>query len=552
MIISDGCADADWPSVDREWPLSGTQWLDMRSATALTSTTDRKVCGAKAGRQALSGAIVIGHLPRTANRHVTPNLHQSSVSPINPYSYFLDKGRTAATEATVVHNCTPPCRFRSRYLIEHKTKPLESTNRRLKVQITLYPDSNFLLHSRDLEQIDWFSHFEELNEYVLRESNPRVVLVEANALQPSKVLAFDYSIMDHRLLGCVRSYSDNSPTSTGHLLTNDGSAYALAKHHDIDAIVVPDDSLLPPDDKLQSKTRALQEENSKLKQAEPSFALALKNDSGQQLESIEIACKDFLEVSTSEVTALIEDLLSLVPERPKLSASEGPPSDFLYNSRFQDQMDSVHGPRRKPQAYQQWLKECEDVLSGLQMSLQLREVLSELYLVAHNEDTRPASNVTVELSVTEPFPLVAQAEEDGTMADRVIDKEYPVTLPTPPAASGVSRSLFDLGGESVFRGPTLLSAYMDSVLARRPDELLISAPRPEVPVRQVRLQCNEWMHGMDNISIRVEVHASRLKTGLRGRLTCTIHASNLSHARRRRSQSVLRQSLRRFCSSHES
>ncbi len=44
---------------------------------------------------------------------------------------------------------------------------MEGTNRRLKVQITLYPDSNLLLHSRDLEHIDWYSHFEELNEYVL-------------------------------------------------------------------------------------------------------------------------------------------------------------------------------------------------------------------------------------------------------------------------------------------------------------------------------------------------------------------------------------------------
>ena len=158
------------------------------------------------------------------------------------------------------------------------------------------------------------------------------------------MLAFDYSIMDHRLLGCVRSYSDNSPTSTGHLLTNDGSAYALAKHHDIDAIVVPDDSLLPPDDKLQSKARALKETNSKLKEAEPSIALALKNDSGQQLESPEIECKDTREVSSSEVTALIEELRSLVPERPKLNARERPQSDFLYNSRFQDQMDSVQGP----------------------------------------------------------------------------------------------------------------------------------------------------------------------------------------------------------------
>ena len=112
--------------------------------------------------------------------------------------------------------------------MEYKTKPLESTNRRLKDQITLYPDSNFFFHSRDLEQIDWYNHpeltecdlirlivcdpvhreldnhkctsvgwigrrarrfnsilralvFEELNEYVLRESNPRVVLVAANA-----------------------------------------------------------------------------------------------------------------------------------------------------------------------------------------------------------------------------------------------------------------------------------------------------------------------------------------------------------------------------------
>ena len=167
VITSDGCADADRLSVDREWPLSGTQCLDMRSATALTSTTDRKACRAKAGRQALSGATVIGHLPRIANRHVTPNLHQSFVSLFNPYSYFLDRGRTAAAEATVVHSCTPPCRFRSRYLIEYKTKPLESTNRRLKDQITLYPDSNFFFHSRNLEHIDWYSHFEELNEYVL-------------------------------------------------------------------------------------------------------------------------------------------------------------------------------------------------------------------------------------------------------------------------------------------------------------------------------------------------------------------------------------------------
>ena len=322
------------------------------------------------------------------------------------------------------------------------------------------------------------------------------------------MLAFDYSIMDHRLLGCVRSYSDNSPTSTGHLLTNDGSAYALAKHHDIDATFVPDDSLLPPDDKLQSKARALKETNCKLKQAEPSIALALKNDSGQQLESPEIEGKDTREVSSSEVTVLVDELRSLVPERPKLNARERPLSDFLYNSRFQDQIDSVQGPRRKPQAYWHWLKKCENVLSGLHSPLQLSEFLSELYLVAQNEATRPASNVTVELSVTEPFLLVAQAEEDGTLADRVIDKEYPVTVPTPPAASRVSRSLFDLGGESVFRGPTLLSAYMDSVLARLPDELFISPPRPEVPVREVGLQCNEWMHGMDIISIRVEVHAS--------------------------------------------
>ena len=447
----------------------------------------------------------------------------------------------------------------------------------MRQQITLFPDSNFFFHSRDLEQIDWHNHpqltkselirllvcnpvhreidnhkytsagrigrrarkfnsilralvFDELSQYVLREASPRVVLVEANALQPSKALALDYSIMDHRLLGCVRSYSDQNPTSTGYLLRNDGSAYALAKHHEIDAIVVPDDWLLPPDDRWQSKARALEQENRKLKQAEPSFALALKNDSGQQLESLEIECKDFLQVSSSEVTALVEELRNRFPERPTMGVQERPRADFLYNSRFLAQMESTQAPRREPQAYQQWLKECENVLSGLHMSLQLRAVLSVLYVVAHNEGTRPASNVTVEISVTEPFLLVVQSDEDDVLAVSTIDKEHPVKLPPPPALSRGSSSLFDLGGDSVVRVPELRGVYMDNVLARRPDELFISPPRPEVPVRQVRLQCKEWMHGMESKSIRVEVHAAELKPEMTGVLTCTVHASNLTQA----------------------
>src|SRR4030095_2804757 len=106
-------------------------------------------------------------------------------------------------------------------------------------------------------------------------------------------LELDYSERDTQLVGIVSAYvKQHLATSADvsvRLLTHDTGPIATANGVGVPILPVPDEWLLPPEPNEKDKRIAtLESEVAHLKQTEPQFTIACVNESGQELEGLQL------------------------------------------------------------------------------------------------------------------------------------------------------------------------------------------------------------------------------------------------------------------------
>ena len=458
----------------------------------------------------------------------------------------------------------------------------------MPASINLFPDANFFFHCKDLGQIDWHSHpdlasFDEIHlivcnpvhmeidkhkyeskgrvgrrakklnsllrgliqppsgTHIVRSDHPHVILEEANALQPSKSLDLDYSLMDHRTLGCVQTYNENLNNSPAYLFTNDGSAMAMAINQNIRFIGVPDEWRLPPENSAAERSLvALQEENERLRRTEPAFNIALRNSEGNTIDSIEVEYEVFQPLSDCEISELLDTLRHHFPAGLRRASRDRAPNTGKKNvpGIASSLRDLDLGPlgsgeparlfRRDSHACREWIAECELVLKRLHIALQVRQERVEFSFAAANVGTRPAADALVQLTVTEPFSLIVPTNEDSYADDYLLNEEFPCTLPTPPPLGLLLRSSF--ASESFLSAISPVLGTHDHRINRRRGDFYYEADRPVGPTELVSLECEQWMHGLSSEFFPFEVHVDSVASDTDGATTCKILASNQSEA----------------------
>ena len=380
----------------------------------------------------------------------------------------------------------------------------------------------------------------------IRDSGPRVTLhVEPeHRHEPDLANQLDYSKADDRLVGTVYRFAHEQPGEDARLLTHDTTPLYTAQRFDVEVVRIPDGWLLPPEnDERQKKIAALQRENARLRQSEPSFDIRFLGSSGSEVERFEAAVSLYDPLTKDEVKRLMERLRS----QHTVKTDFGPPKiargttdartiQDLNRSLRASATGEYYSPpsdkaiaKYRDQAYPDWLSHCEELLFVLHHELQQRQpVLSFCYRVA-NTGTRPATDALVTVEASRHFTIMPERDD--------IDSE-PVQLPSPPTPPrGTWQSAFDLGSFDPFRqlglgaaNPVPWSGHdlVEALQQPDPNTFYYKPDRPSVPGDSFSLSCQQWRHATDIENFVGEIHVPSGSTDVAGALTLRIHAENLA------------------------
>ena len=462
----------------------------------------------------------------------------------------------------------------------------------------LFPDTNIFIQCKPLEQLDWseWEQFSEIRllvshpvqreiddqktrgnsrvasrarktfrlfrkiidgrqEYeLIRSSTPVVKLYLEGPSRPSPELedTLDYSKSDDRIVGCLHKFRQDNQGADARLLTCDGGPMMTANSLGLPYEAVKDDWLLGPENnELERENAKLRERVAELEHTEPKFKIWLVNDSGTEVQSVEVEHYVYEPISGEEVDACIQLLKSDFPLATDFGSREPEVRDggFVAGGFLKQ----IYSPatdeaiaKYRDQDYPKWIEECEEFLLDLHETLQTEIPQPSFSFVATNEGTRPGNYALINiiskgnLKICPPPARI----DDETQEE---DNNAP-TLPSPPnppmgtwrfsapswdrinAAQSAFQNVF-----SRFRDTQTLRIHAPPVALPRganprrdPNRFYYKPNRPWTPEESFSLECEQWRHGTDEEHFIGHLFFDLDKEIIRGSLTCEIHAENLS------------------------
>ena len=369
----------------------------------------------------------------------------------------------------------------------------------------------------------------------IRQHSPSIALAEITDLQPTPEF-LDYSITDHRILGCVRRYLDSYPDRTTLFLTNDVAAAATARNTGIPFVIAPDDWRLPPEQtKYEKQNSALKKENERLRKAEPAFQIDLTDRDLESLDPIRLQYNVIQPLSTAEVNELISLITRRIPAVLAQPYTVVDPSSYPEQSgdpieTFRSvaalaafRGDFIGDDEIDSSTYARWVQDCEQDLRQIHLQLQRLEERAPLSVVVSNVGTRPAKDALVEFKAHGHLQIWVPPRKNSVWYRR----ENHVRLPAPPKR-GVAGFRDRIRNQLLDSAATLVDREDDRD-GRDPNAFYYKPSRPREPVTSFALECRQWRHGAVKRSFEFEPYV-REGTGIEsGGVSCTIHAENLSN-----------------------
>ena len=351
----------------------------------------------------------------------------------------------------------------------------------------LFPDTNFFIQCRPLEELDWseWKEFEEVhlivcravqreidrqktrgndrvgqrarkinslfrqiveNGYkVIRKDAPPVKLILESSSVPSNELKdrLDYSKSDDEIVGFLYQYKQQYSEADVRLLTHDTGPKMTAKSLNLRFVPVKDDWLLPPEsNQVERENRWLKEEINRLRKAEPQFQVKCVDDNDIEVSALNIECQVYEPLDEDDLSTfmdLIRKRFPIVtdfePSKPldresPFSIAAGISNEFVYTP---DSEKAI--AKYRDQEYPYWVKSCKNVLSNLHEILQRKAAPPSFCFVATNEGTRPGKDTLVDITARGNFEICPfRMEEEERYIEPCLQSP-----PKPPRVQWTSR-----------------------------------------------------------------------------------------------------------------
>lgn len=434
-----------------------------------------------------------------------------------------------------------------------------------KPSITLFPDTNLLIHCLDLNSLDWSligdfdtielivsrpvqkeidrqkgggngrlarrarsaaSLFKEiinagLTPWIIRERAPRITLALAVALRPDAELDLDLSEPDDVLVGIAHAYQKQYPDKRVAVLTHDGGAMASAVSTGTDYIWLPDDWLLPPEPTKQDKElRAANAEIARLKGAEPVISLECLDPDGNPTAEIVAYFEQMEPLSADQVESFVQIAKSQFPLKTFGKQAPAKASGLALVQMF----TAAAAPSELQitkylSAYQAWEADLRTALGNIHQFYDKHRSYPVVRFRGRNEGSRNAEHPLVEFMALGDFGLCSP--DDGASADRG------EVLPRPPAepVGGMIATLMNFH-QHYGASSASLSGLVPFVGRDDPEEFYYRGDHEETASR-LALGADRWRHGTQPMTFAAEIRPlnGKLKAGS---VELSVHASNLS------------------------
>ena len=470
-----------------------------------------------------------------------------------------------------------------------------------KTILHYFVDSNLFIQCRPLEQIDWspWDTFEEVrlivSSPVLREIDyrknkgndrvgrraratsamfrkmlskghkfvrndaPRVALYIESHHRYSKDLEhrLNYEERDDQLIGVAYEFAQHNKSCEVRLLTHDTTPLYTANGLGLTADIIPDEWLLPPETtKKEKEMRALREENTRLKKAEPSFTIRCVDKSDLELKRYHSSHTWFEPLTDEQIDGLMQRLKDRFPRVTDFGSRE-PSERALKRTGWNSLLGTteIFTPatdkeiaKYTDETYPNWLNDCEHLLRNHHRALQLQTSVLGFSFLAENTGTRPAADALITIEARGRFRIKPPPtdgrddEQDGGTDD--LGTLLPKVLPPPPVApmgrwrrkighwhqiDAVTRSLLrnrDLVPRA--SGISDLPSLQFQNPRRDRNAFYYKPDRPARPQSTFSLECDQWRHDDGEINFCGEIHVPTDHDVAKGAIACRIQASNLS------------------------
>lgn len=374
---------------------------------------------------------------------------------------------------------------------------------------------------------------------ILREAAPRVKLCLAPGT-PNQAKAreeIDLTHDDQAIINQALASLDAGADVV--LLTDDNFAAMTAEHFGLPVRMLPAHWLKEPEPDDSAKELARKDDEiARLKMAEPMLKLRFVDQSGSQIDRLEVTMKRYHPVSTADVARLVERVTALAP-MAKLTPTPVRTSQPRYTAKGLD-ISSIAYPDgstmplnqsaidKYQEEYREWVESVRSKIAGFHAEWNRRREWPQAIFCVQNSGSRPAADVLVEIGASGSFALsgVRKIESDA----RRKSANW-LALPFPPepprrksrAEMLMATSLFD---RDPFANLPPAPVFPTAASLRRDDDVFYWREGKSDPVSTMALECKSFRHGREEEDFSFSVWA---KDGgdVRGLIVGLVSASNI-------------------------
>ena len=414
-----------------------------------------------------------------------------------------------------------------------------------------FADTNLFLQYKALHEVDWrlLGHFDDIEVIVCRAvqreidglkygregrrskrarraasiffeilehgpqqqkaKSPRVLLSTYERPLPSKELEdqLDYSKTDDCIIGFLAQFRADNPSADARLLTGDFGPAFTARHLQLPYLMIPNEwRLLPERDDKDREIEQLTQQLRELQEQEPKFEFSCDQLPGVPPGHIEITYEALQPLTSRERDQLLERLRQRYPPT------------VVNPNRISAEAISKYMERDYPA----WVSECRELMYDVHSVVQ-EEHCPELTASIQNIGSRPARNTRIEIRASENIGLTVPMNELRELGlIPVLERPKP---PRKPKRRYSWPYIFDnLTGLSSIAPPDF-----DVARHLRDQEDFEYASDVKLEIEQsVVLTCALWRHSLEPQEFTVRLVPEKFDNLIKGEITCTVHAENLT------------------------
>ena len=322
------------------------------------------------------------------------------------------------------------------------------------------------------------------------------------------------------------------------LLTDDNFAAMTAEHFGLPVQMLPAHWLKEPEPDDSAKELARKDDEiARLKMAEPMLQLRFVDQSGSQIDRLEVTMKRYHPVSSADVERLMERVMALAPmatltptpvqaPEPRRTAKGLDISSLAYTGSVMPLTQSAI--EKYQEEYREWVGSVRSKIAEFHAEWNRRREWPQAIFCVQNSGSRPAADVLVEIAASGSFGLSGKR---NTEPDPRKKSANWLALPFPPEPPRRKSRAEMLMATSLFDRDPFLSlppapVFPTAASMRRDDDAFYWREGRSDPVSTMALECKSFRHGREEEDFSFCVWAKDAED-VRGLIVGRVSASNI-------------------------